>query len=304
MAIVTPEMIKALSVGFKASFQDALQVAPSEYKKLATIVPSVTASNTYGWLGQFPQLREWIGDRVVKDMAAQGYQITNKLFESTVGVNRTDIEDDNVGIYSPLFSEMGRAAGSHPDELAFALLKAGHATLCFDGQNFFDTDHPVYPNVDGTGMPTAVSNSFAPAAEPGPAWYLLDTRRALKPLIYQERTKAEFAYMTKDDDEQVFMADEFRYGIRVRCNVGFGFWQMAVRSTKPLDAASFQEAYDAMRGFKADGGRPLDIRPNLLVVPSALRSAAVSVVGVETLAGGASNPNYKLADLLETAWIS
>lgn len=304
MAIVTPEMIKALSVGFKASFQDSLQAAPSEYKKLATIVPSVTASNTYGWLGQFPQLREWVGERVVKDMAAQGYQITNKLFESTVGVKRTDIEDDNVGIYSPLFSEMGRAAGSHPDELTFALLKAGQTTLCFDGQNYFDTDHPVYPSVDGTGVPAVVSNIFAPAVDPGPAWYLLDTSRALKPLIYQERTKAEFAYMTKDDDEQVFMADEFRYGIRVRCNVGFGFWQMAAKSTEPLTKEAFERVYGAMRSLKADGGRPLDIRPNLLVVPSILRSHAISVVGVETLAGGASNPNYKLVDLLETSWLS
>ncbi|MEX6732518.1 Mu-like prophage major head subunit gpT family protein [Pseudomonas aeruginosa] len=47
------------------------------------MIPSTTASNTYGWLGQFPKLREWIGQRVIKDMAAQGYQITNKLFEST-----------------------------------------------------------------------------------------------------------------------------------------------------------------------------------------------------------------------------
>nr|WP_255327039.1 Mu-like prophage major head subunit gpT family protein [Pseudomonas aeruginosa] len=93
------------------------------------MIPSTTASNTYGWLGQFPKLREWIGQRVIKDMAAQGYQITNKLFESTVGVKRTDIEDDNLGVYGPLMQEMGRAAGAHPDELVFALLKAGNANL-------------------------------------------------------------------------------------------------------------------------------------------------------------------------------
>lgn len=304
MAIVTPEMIKALGIGFKASFQAALESTPSEFKKLATVVNSSTASNTYGWLGQFPQLREWVGNRVVKDMAAHGYQITNKLFESTVGVKRTDIEDDSVGIYTPLFGEMGRAAASHPDELIFALLQAGHATQCFDGKNFFDTEHPVFPSVDGTGVPSVVSNSFAPLADPGPAWYLLDTNRALKPLIYQERTKPEFAYMTKEDDEQVFTADEFRYGIRLRCNVGFGFWQLAAKSTEPLTKEAFERAYSAMRRLKADGGRPLNVRPSLLVVPSTLRSDAMSIVGVERLANGASNPNYKLVDLLETSWLS
>lgn len=304
MAMLSPALLTALRVSFQASFQGALEVAPSEFKKLATVVPSTSAGNTYGWLGQFPQLREWIGTRVVKDMAAHGYQINNKLFESTVGVKRTDIEDDNVGIYNPLFAEMGRAAGSHPDEMIFALLKVGHSTLCFDGQNFFDTDHPVYPNVDGTGAVVTVANSFAPAGDPGPAWYLLDTSRALKPLIYQERTKPEFTSMTKLDDEQVFNADEFRYGVRARNNAGFGFWQMAVRSTKALDAASFQEAYDAMRAFTADGGRPLNLKPNLLVVPTNLRGAAQAVVGVERLVGGATNPNFNLAEILDTGWLN
>ncbi|MGC6965476.1 Mu-like prophage major head subunit gpT family protein, partial [Pseudomonas aeruginosa] len=280
MAIITPALISALKTSFQKHFQDALATAPSTYLQVATVIPSTTASNTYGWLGQFPKLREWIGQRVIKDMAAQGYQITNKLFESTVGVKRTDIEDDNLGVYGPLMQEMGRAAGAHPDELVFALLKAGNANLCYDGQNFFDTDHPVYPNVDGTGTATTVSNLFAPAADPGAAWYLLDTSRSLKPLIYQERMKPSFTSMTKEDDEQVFMADEYRYGVRSRCNVGFGFWQLAAMSTEELNQVNFEKVYDAMRNQKADGGRPLDIRPNLLVVPTTLRSKAKEVVGV------------------------
>ncbi|HCL3956155.1 TPA: Mu-like prophage major head subunit gpT family protein, partial [Pseudomonas aeruginosa] len=120
MAIITPALISALKTSFQKHFQDALAKAPSTYLQVATVIPSTTASNTYGWLGQFPKLREWIGQRVIKDMAAQGYQITNKLFESTVGVKRTDIEDDNLGVYAPLMQEMGRAAGAHPDELVFA----------------------------------------------------------------------------------------------------------------------------------------------------------------------------------------
>ncbi len=304
MAIITPALISALKTSFQKHFQDALATAPSTYLQVATVIPSTTASNTYGWLGQFPKLREWIGQRVIKDMAAQGYQITNKLFESTVGVKRTDIEDDNLGVYGPLMQEMGRAAGAHPDELVFALLKAGNANLCYDGQNFFDTDHPVYPNVDGTGTATTVSNLFAPAADPGAAWYLLDTSRSLKPLIYQERMKPSFTSMTKEDDEQVFMADEYRYGVRARCNVGFGFWQLAAMSTEELNKANFEKVYDAMRNQKADGGRPLDIRPNLLVVPTTLRSKAKEVVGVQRLANGADNPNFELVQVLDTAWLN
>jgi len=304
MAIITPALISALFTGFNANFQGALDTAPSVMAKVATVIPSTTASNTYGWLGQFPQLREWIGDRVIKDMAANGYTIPNKPYESTIAVKRSDIEDDNLGIYAPLFTEMGRAAATYPDEHIFKLLKLGITTLCFDGQNYFDTDHPVYPNVDGTGTAVPTSNLLTPASGAVAAWYLLDTSRAIKPLIFQSRKKPALTAMVSETDESVFMRDEYRYGIDARSNVGFGFWQMAVCSTKPLNKDNFDEAYDLMRSFKADGGRPLNITPNLLVVPTVHRKAAKEVISVQRLESGADNPNYNIVEVLDTAWLN
>ncbi|MBF5759386.1 head protein, partial [Escherichia coli] len=174
--------------------------------------PSTSKSNTYGWLGQFPQFREWIGSRVIEKMKAYGYAIVNKTFEGTVAINRDDFEDDNLGIYSPLFQEMGRAAAAQPDELVFAALRDGINAACYDGQNFFDTEHPVYPKVDGSGDAQMVSNMFvaktgsvgAQADYSGPAWYLLDCSRAVKPLIYQDRRKAELVAQTKVDEGRAF----------------------------------------------------------------------------------------------------
>jgi len=302
MAIITPALISALFTGYKAEFQRVFGETPSHWDKVATLMPSTSKSNTYGWLGQFPKLAEWVGERVLKDMKAHGYSIENKLFESTVSVPRTDIEDDEVGIYMPLFGEMGRAAKSFPDELVFGLLGLGASTPCFDGQNFFDADHPVYPNVDGTGAAATVSNF---GAGTDPAWYLLDTSRVLKPFIFQERTKPELTSMTDGKDEAVFMTDLYRYGIRYRCNVGFGFWQTGYCSKLPLNAANFGAAYAAMRQFKADGGRPLGIRPNLLVVPSTLREKAFEVVKSEKLPESqANNPNKDLVDILDCEWLN
>lgn len=301
MAVVTPALLTSLRTGMASIFQDSLRATPTHWANVATLVPSTTASNTYGWLGQFPKLREWVGARVVKDMAASGYTLTNKLYEGTVSIARTDIEDDNIGIYKPMMQEVGRATATHPDELVFALLAAGHSTLCFDGQNFFDTDHPVYPNVDGTGTAATVSNVVGGA---GPAWYLLDTSRPLKPLIFQERTKPEMEAMTATNDEVVFNSDTYRYGVRYRCNAGFGFWQMAFKSGAALDGASFAAAREAMETFKADGGRPLGITPKLLVVPPTLRAEAEELLLAMQKANGASNTNYKAVDLLVTPWVS
>ncbi|MFN3595276.1 MAG: Mu-like prophage major head subunit gpT family protein [Thiobacillaceae bacterium] len=301
MAIITPALITSLRTGFSKAFQDALAATPTDWEKIATRVPSSSTSNTYGWLNQFPKLREWVGDRVVKDMAASAYQVQNKLYEGTVGVKRTDIEDDNVGVYTPLFAEMGRATKAHADELVFGLLAAGETTTCYDGQNFFDTDHPVYPNVDGTGTATLVSNLQAGT---DPAWYLLDTSRALKPLIFQERTAPELEAMTASNDEGVFTSDTYRYGVRYRCNVGFGFWQLAFKSKAALTAANFNAAMAAMMSVKADGGRPMGVKPTTLVVPPALRAAALSLIEAQLTTGGESNPNYKAVEVIVSPWLA
>ncbi|WP_374981163.1 Mu-like prophage major head subunit gpT family protein [Pseudomonas solani] len=300
MAVVTPALLKALFAGYSAAFKKG-QSAPSMWTRVATLVPSTTASNIYAWLGKFPKLQEWIGARAVKNMAAHGYTIVNKKFESTVGVPRDAVEDDSAGVYLPLFEEMGRAATEHPDLMIFGLLADGFSELCYDGQNFFDTEHPVYPNVDGTGTATLVSNMDVPSSNPGPAWFLLDTTRAIKPLIFQERTKPELESKTNPaNSDHVFDHDEYVHGIRYRCNGGFGFWQMAYASRQPLTPENYEKARTALQELKADGGTPLGIRPDLLVVPPSLEGAAKKIV-VKDKDGG--NEWAGTAEVLNCPWL-
>ena len=295
--IITPGTLAALFTAFKAEFQNAQAATPTDWARIATSVPSSSASNTYSWLGQFPTFREWVGERVLKNMAAHGYSITNKKFESSVGVPRDSIEDDEIGVFKPLFSEMGRASTAHPDELVFGLLKAGLTTLCYDGQFYFDTDHPVYPSTDGTGEAVSVSKYQVGT---GPAWYLLYVSRAIKPIIFQNRRPYALKAMTSMDDEQVFMRDEYRYGVDARVNVGFGFWQFAYCSRAPLTAENYGLARAAMKNFQADGGRPLGINPGLLVVPSQLEGVARTILVKDANNG---NPWAGTAEILSPAWL-
>lgn len=278
MAMITPALLQALFTGFKKNFEDAKSEAPSQYQKIATVIKSTTKSNTYGWLGKFPSLRKWIGDRVIESMKAHGYQIVNEDFEATVGVDRNDIEDDELGIYAPLFAEMGRSAGVHPDELCFGLLGAGFTTPCYDAQYFFDTDHPVYPKADGTGTPVMVANLVEDGAYAGEPWFLLDTSRALKPVIFQDRKAPQLIAMTKIDDEAVFTRKEFRYGVDCRDAAGFGFWQLAFANKRALTPDNLWDAFSRMREFQADGGRKLGIKPTLLVVPASLEKLATQML--------------------------
>ncbi|EIG6242643.1 Mu-like prophage major head subunit gpT family protein [Escherichia coli] len=304
---ITPAMITALMTGYRSDFQAGMSMAPSQYKKIAMTVPSTSKSNTYGWLGQFPQFREWIGSRVIEKMKAYGYAIVNKTFEGTVAISRDDFEDDNLGIYSPLFQEMGRAAAVQPDELVFAALRDGISAACYDGQNFFDTEHPVYPKVDGSGDAQMVSNMFvaktgsvgAQADYSGPAWYLLDCSRAVKPLIYQDRRKAELVAQTKVDEGRAFTDNEFVFGASARRNVGYGFWQMAYMMQSPLTLDALWHDWSAMREFTADGGRKLGIKPTHIVVPTSLEKQAVQLLERELFADGNATVSNEMKGKLE-----
>lgn len=298
--IINAASIQSLFTGYNASFNKGVQAAPSRYQDVAMVVPSTTSSNTYAWLGQFPKLRKWIGDRVIKNLSAQGYVINNELFESTIKVKRTDIEDDQYGIYAPLIEEMGRASGDHPDELIFALLAAGFTTVCYDGQYFFDTDHPV-----GSGESvTNVSNMQAGAGTP---WFLMDTSRSIKPLLFQDRDSYKFQMLTAEDDEAVFMRDEYLYGIRARVNAGFGLWQLAFASKGTLDAANYAAARSAMMAFKSDEGRPLGIVPNKLVVGPSLEQAARKLVNNQLVDSGGVSVSNEWAgsvELIVVPWLT
>jgi phage major head subunit gpT-like protein len=62
------------------------------------------------------------------------------------------------------------------------------------------------------------------------AWFLLCTKRPIKPLIYQQRKKAKFVSKTDEKDDNVFFSNKYIYGVDSRGNAGFGFWQMAYGS--------------------------------------------------------------------------
>lgn len=291
MADITHALIAALFTTFKGDFQAGLALAKSLYGEIATTVPSASASNTYGWLGEMPKLKEWVGDRVVQAISTHGYTVVNKDYEATIGIPRNAIEDDTVGVYKPVLQELGLSAATHPDELVFGLLGKGSTEVCYDGQYFFDTDHPV-----GVGT---VSNITAGTET---AWYLLDCSRPLKPIIFQDRKKPKLVSMTKEDDESVFTAKEYRYGVDARRNVGYGFWQMAHMSKLALDATSFNAAYAAMQSLKSAKDLPLGITPTHIVVPPTLRSAATKLVA-ETLENGGANPNANIVKVLVAPWL-
>ena len=300
---ISQSALDALYTAVKLNFNEGRNSYQPKWQQLATLVNSTTAQENYAWLGEFSRLKKWVGDRTIEQMAVHNYAISNVKYEATEGIKAEYIEDDTYGVLMPKFSDMGYAAATHPDELVFSLLASGFTSQCYDSQNFFALRHPVISN----GKTTSVSNVQLPAEgedEVAP-WFLLDTSRPLKPLIFQRRR--DYRLQAKTDagnSDHVFMKDEYLYGVDARVSAGFGFWQQAFASKVALTEGSFNAAVQAMMSFKSDQGRPLGIVPNLLVCGPTNRAAAKKVIEAEQDAAGASNINFKAVEVMVVPWLA
>ena len=298
MVTVNSATLQALRTVWGSSFNKAFAGAKSRYAEIAMVTKSNSTKSAYGWLGQMPSIREWVGPRRLQSLESFGFAIENRDFEMTIDVLRNDIQDDNVGIYGPLFSEMGRSAALHPDELIFGLLRDGFTGACYDNQNFFDVVHPAY---DADGNQTTASNMQAGDDEP---WYLLDTSRAIRPLIYQERMPYKLVSKDNPTDDNVFYDKKYVHGVDGRSNAGYGLWQMAFASKLPLIAENYEAAKASMTTLRGDSGKLLGVRPNVAIVPPTLETAAKKLFVAANLAGGESNIHAGEVEVIVADWLA
>jgi len=295
---LTPTNLQALFTAYNTAFQQGrTELGPKAdvYKQFAMVVPSSTAQNVYPWMGDLPKLREWLGDRVVHGLKAADFTIKNRKFELTHGVDRDTIDDDSYGVYTPLFNEYGRSSAEHPNELCVEVFTAN--PLCFDGQPLFDADHPV---LDENGDEVSVSNDMGGS---GPAWYVMDLSRMIKPVIFQERRAYDFRALTNLQSDQVFMTDQFKFGVDGRVSGGAGLWQLVVRSQEDLTAANYEAARKRLQGLQGDYGRPLALRHTHTMFPTDLEGAIRKILNSEHAAGGETNEWKDTSAMLMNHWL-
>jgi phage major head subunit gpT-like protein len=273
--LVNHHNLGQLFTGYKTNFRLGVELATPQWRQLATVIPSNTEREMYPWLGVAPGMRKWLGDRHIHSLASHKYEIENVPWEQTIGVEKEKIEDDVHGVYSPLFERMGEAAALHPDELIFGLLNDGReaTSLGYDLVPFFSTAHPPLTYPVPSGHPGNQSNLNSGGS--GPYWYLASLGRVLKPFIFQDRKKPDFVAKTSLTDDEVFHRKRFLFGIDARYNAGYGFWQQAYASNRPLTAEYLESAVTAMRSLKGDNGKPTPYRPTHLIVPPTLEFDAL-----------------------------
>jgi phage major head subunit gpT-like protein len=62
------------------------------------------------------------------------------------------------------------------------------------------------------------------------AWFLMDTSKAVRPIIFQERQAPVILQQNDQNSDAFFLNGMLRFGAEARGAVGFGFWQLAYGS--------------------------------------------------------------------------
>lgn len=160
---VTTAAVAAATTGFSVIFRDAYAriAGNSGFQQWADEITLSDKTTTFPIKGKTSRFREWNGSRIAREYQVYGYTLTAKKWEDTLKVAAEDIEDDRLGLYNSNFTDFGEAAGYLPYDQVVAALIAGTSQLCYDGQYFFDTDHPKDPFNSGAGTQVNLTTSSA-----------------------------------------------------------------------------------------------------------------------------------------------
>lgn len=132
---INRENLDSLFFSICAKYNRGLAQVWKDFEKFCMIVPSATAMEKYPQMLLTGAMREWIGERVVNEIAGNVITVRNRDYEHTEGISRNDIEDDQIGFFAPLFEAIGIEAGNLWGRLATEALTAPGKWA--DGADFF-----------------------------------------------------------------------------------------------------------------------------------------------------------------------
>lgn len=135
------EIIKLATPGMNTKFMEGAREVPTTWNRIADLVPSTQATETYPWLGNIPNFSAFEGERKRRKFAEYNFSITNIPYETTVAVDRILLATEQYGKLNGLAQKMGRRFPVFLEKNVWALLETAATTTGYDGQYIVDVDH-------------------------------------------------------------------------------------------------------------------------------------------------------------------
>ena len=154
-------LFQAVSLRFRNAFDAARE--PS-YEQFTMTERLATRELEMPFLEQLTGMREWIGPRVVNNMATNKMTIVPRKFELTYGIPADAVKDDQYGMYASLFAQMATQAARLPNDLVEDLLNHASTAKWCDGENFFGTSRRYGKNAVSNYSTNALNETNLKAA--------------------------------------------------------------------------------------------------------------------------------------------
>ena len=151
----------ALALFFRQAdlrFGQALTATKPWWSEVADLMPSGTRENVYGWLAKIPQMRKWVGPRVVNALATHAVTVRNEPWEDTIKVMEEDLRHDQYGIFNGALKFLAAATAKWPDVMLRDLIY-NNTTAGYDNKYQFATDHPTLGG-DVVGPDTSTQQNY------------------------------------------------------------------------------------------------------------------------------------------------
>ena len=152
----------SLEKGLRVEFNKAMSgvLSGNAYAQLfdaaATVVPSTNNNEKYGFLGDVPVVKEWIGDKTYGALEDYDYTITNKDWYSGIAIDRNEIEDDNLGAIPARIQTLVAALRRYQGQLIANLLVNGTTGTAYDSSAMYANRTAPNDNLlSGTGITLA-----------------------------------------------------------------------------------------------------------------------------------------------------
>ncbi len=150
--LITPSNLDALFISFSKQFEDAYMSEPAPLlSAIGSVVPSNTRDQRYPFVQSLSlAMREWKGERRPQNIVTDGFVVTNKKWETSLAIDRLDVEFDQYAVYSNmLIPSLARNARLLADQQIAAEIAANNTG--YDGVAFFSASHPKDPSGYTTG---------------------------------------------------------------------------------------------------------------------------------------------------------
>lgn len=167
--IINASNLDALFISFSKQFVDGYMTEPQPLvEQIGVRIPSNTRDQRYPIVQSISgAMRQWGGtgssgaERQPQNVVVDGFTATNLKWENSLTIERTDLEDDQYGVYSSmLIPNLARHAKLLPDIQLASVLNSN--PTAYDGVSFFNSAHPIDPSGQNSGTQSNTSGSTHP----------------------------------------------------------------------------------------------------------------------------------------------